>query len=808
MMDVIIIGEHLYNTLGQIRCFGEMGINPIVIWATPSVYTPAYSRYVKVFHQVSDPQAGVRLMAEQYGRGEGRYVVSTDSDCVMALLDRQYDELTSHFLFFNAGGPGRLSPYLKKQEQCVLAESVGFRVPRTWKIFCGEIPADIRYPVFTKAVDSFDYHWKSVARIIRSEEELKAYFASSEVREILLQEYIEKRNELAFEGVSFQGGKDVYLPVQGEYLRLPDDGFGTYKRNEAYRAGDEMKERVRKMMETVGYSGIFEMEFLEGKDGELYYLETNFRQTQYNHALADMGVNLSRIWYRSCLSGQLETDEESVRKSPSLVINEPKDYKTYVETGKINQWDWLKDVFHADSYYFLDRKDWPYVLRSFLHSVRLNTAAFFRKLGRLVGLIAFMFCMFSCVSKDQLVVDLDVKEENSQPIRTIDHPVVAADDPAVSCMRKKAWQLAKIEWTPLKDMPNKVGFYTAGKKYVGLPYSSVKEMDKFVGLEVSFHTFMTAVHNPRSIIYTDNVSKDPYHGDNCGTYYGTVCSTAVCYALGMIFPYQANMLVNLPSFARVVPQSMSAVCVGDLFWRNGHCVLVTHIGEDDAGGRRFELLESVGLGTYLRNYTEDEMRQVWDDNDYVLYRYLDLAENLTYEPNAFFSNEGDTISSFHYNDALCQQRGDRVCYRQGETVRLDVFDLSYSVLSLYKDDAFVRDFPVEETITLNELEPGSYSAFLSGEEKTSEPTFFEVLETDVTVSHNKNVYKVHFSSRNGEPEYLVVCSENGTRSAILPIGEGQRELGERNFQLNGSGKYLKVFFKGEYGRVSNAPIML
>ena len=413
-----------------------------------------------------------------------------------------------------------------------------------------------------------------------------------------------------------------------------------------------------------------------------------------------------------------------------------------------------------------------------------------------------------CSTEDRLVIDLDEKDQQEEPVRTIDHPVVDADDPSVLCMRKKAWQLARIQWTPLRDMPNKVSYYTAGKGYVGLPYSSVKEMDKFVGMEVSFHTFMTAVHNPRSIIYTDNVSKEPYHGENCGTYYGTVCSTAVCYALGLEFPYQANMLVKLSSFAQVVPQTMSSVCVGDMFWRNGHCILVTHISEDDAGLRHFELLESVGLGTYLRNYDEDALRKVWDENSYVLYRYLDLAGNLSYEPIPFFSNEGDPSVSFHYNDALCQQRGDRVSYRRGETVRLDVFDPSYLLISLYKDGTFLREIPVEESVMLDGLEPGSYSAFLSGEGRESEPTLFEVLDTEVSVSHNRSSYKVCFSSINGEPEYLVVCSANGTRSAILPINAEQREKGERNFWINGSGKYVKVFFKGEFGRVSNAPLSL
>lgn len=380
MTGIIIIGEHLFNTLGQIRCFGEMGFSPIVIWTTPSVYTPAGSRYVGTFHQVADPDAGVQLLLDVYRKGDARYAVSTDSDHVMALLDHHYDALKDHFCFFNAGGPDRLAPYLQKEEQCRWAERNGLRIPKTWKVRVGEIPNDLVFPVFTKATDSFDYHWKNVSGIFRSEDALRAFYAETTVPEILLQEYIEKRNEVAVEGVSFQGGKDFFLPVQGEYLRLPEGGFGTFKRNEAYRLGDSLKEKIRRMMEEVGFNGIFEMEFLEGKDGALYYLETNFRQTQYNHALADMGVNLSQVWYQSCLAGKLVIEGCDLQKSPALVMNEIKDYKAYVSTGKISMISWLRDLFRADSYYFLDRRDRAFVRRYFSRSIRLNSLNLWHKL--------------------------------------------------------------------------------------------------------------------------------------------------------------------------------------------------------------------------------------------------------------------------------------------------------------------------------------------------------------------------------------------------------------------------------------------
>ena len=70
-----------------------------------------------------------------------------------------------------------------------------------------------------------------------------------------------------------------------------------------------------------------------------------------------------------------------------------------------------------------------------------------------------------------------------------------------------------------------------------MAYSSVKEINTYVGRNVSFYTFMTAVNNPKSKIYTEDLSAPPYHGTHSATYYGITCSQAVNYALGIKGPY-------------------------------------------------------------------------------------------------------------------------------------------------------------------------------------------------------------------------------------------------------------------------------
>ncbi len=74
-------------------------------------------------------------------------------------------------------------------------------------------------------------------------------------------------------------------------------------------------------------------------------------------------------------------------------------------------------------------------------------------------------------------------------------------------IQEKALLMRWAKWTPKHAIPNNAGSFSSGKTITGLPYSSVKEMQKFIGLDVSIYTFLTAVNNPYNLInseyYTD-----------------------------------------------------------------------------------------------------------------------------------------------------------------------------------------------------------------------------------------------------------------------------------------------------------------
>lgn len=373
-VKIIVFGQHLLNTLGQVRSFGEAGHKVIVIWlAEKRQHTPKGCKYISQYIPVKTIDEGLSVV---FGLKscDVKHFLSTDSDAFVSLLDRHYDELKDFFYFFNAGEKGRLSMFMPKLTQCEIAEKYGIKSPHSELVKWGQLPSKLGYPLFTKASDCFDVRWKEEASICYSQEDLINLYKKSNKKELLLQEYIDRDNEIALQGLSINGGNVLYLPIQGEYKSLPQGAFGSIKENRGYVLGDELETKIKKMFMEIGYSGIFEIEFLKDNENELYFLEINFRQTQYNHALTSMGVNLSQLWIEAnCCDnriGSIIQNKKNFKKS--IVINEIRDFDYFVRTGDKSVGQWLLDIVRADSHYLLDRKDWRYCVSFFCNSVKFK----------------------------------------------------------------------------------------------------------------------------------------------------------------------------------------------------------------------------------------------------------------------------------------------------------------------------------------------------------------------------------------------------------------------------------------------------
>ena len=390
--------------------------------------------------------------------------------------------------------------------------------------------------------------------------------------------------------------------------------------------------------------------------------------------------------------------------------------------------------------------------------------------------------------------------------------------PALEQLRRRAEIIGNIKWIPKGDVPKRNGFFPQGVEVTGMLYSSVKELDKFVGQEVSFYTFLSAVNNPRSVLYSENVGQPPYHGKNCAAFYGSVCSMTVNYALGLDRPYATFMYGTVPFIKRVANQDLDHVAPGDIVQVNsGHVFLITNIIKNNNGGIHYvDILECAGNGASNRRYTKNQFQERLDNCVDVFYRYINL-EKLAIELSPFQAIEADTNSSIT-NNPLSLNRGDKVTYSQDESaVVVNVLEGGYNKLEVYKI-ADYGEIKVEERsyydtpdIVLTGLGAGKYKALLSKESGTkSNAVYFEILQTNVSFSIRGHYVDIRFSSENAIPEYIVFCERNGSRHFIADITDEEKQAGHKLVKCEASleSLYMKVFFKGEYGRVSNSMLPL
>lgn len=369
---------------------------------------------------------------------------------------------------------------------------------------------------------------------------------------------------------------------------------------------------------------------------------------------------------------------------------------------------------------------------------------------------------------------------------------------------ERAFQMATMEWTPIHPIPkNNGGFYLTGKKVTGAPYSSVKEINTYLFQDVSYHTFMTAVHNPKSVLYTENLSKAPYHGKNCASYYGAVCSSAVMYALGIDVPFYVRQIKELPFMEKLEDQDIDSLKICDVILNAGHAQMIFEVEHKDDSVSRITTFESTGTSARLIKHSREQFLKMWETGGYVGYRYKKLK----------FSEETKQLKGFEpvsYNDDLCPSKGDKSVYRTTDTVKINVFNSSYNRIALkncstsYK---IVADICGEEHCYFD-LQPGIYSVSLQKEEGESTSVSFEIIDTNVSCSESRIIdhLTVYFQS-SSNPVYLTLCDLSGTSSYYHYLTAKEKERGHIFIPvLNSSGLFCKIVFKGQYGRIVNKPV--
>ena len=353
----IVFALDHYNPLGMIRSLGERGIRPIYIAVRHRMELGTKSKYLQKCHKVDSVEDGYALLLKEYGHVTGpKPFLLTSDDRTTGYLDAHYEELKDKFIFFNAGAANRITDFMDKNTILQLAKKHGLKVLETRTVAKGEIPEDLQYPIITKSISPNVGGWKSDVHICHSAQELRQAYEHILSPTVLIQKFIEKKNEYCLDGFCVNKGKQMFSAIASTYNYLIPGYYSPYMTVTNFDNA-EMQKSLQGMMEEIGFEGIYSIEFLIDENDDYYFCEINFRNSTWSYAATVAGMPLPVLWAQSTLAGEIPADVCKEIPDGFTAMVEPIDYEKRVLEGRASFAQWLADFRNTNCPFYFNNED-------------------------------------------------------------------------------------------------------------------------------------------------------------------------------------------------------------------------------------------------------------------------------------------------------------------------------------------------------------------------------------------------------------------------------------------------------------------
>ncbi len=364
---------------------------------------------------------------------------------------------------------------------------------------------------------------------------------------------------------------------------------------------------------------------------------------------------------------------------------------------------------------------------------------------------------------------------------------------------KRAKRMVEAHYTPVAPFPTvNYCFHADGSRtywynydapwlpHKGLPYSSVRRVEKYIGYNVSFETFYSALTNPDSVVYKRPITGT---GQNVHNYYGIVCSCFVSEVLDLPYRTPCIRIPDVPGMEEIPSDPLEGLRLLDVILNvKKHVAVITDIERDDSGKVRF-ITVSESVLPYCRStrFTPEEFKGYWLDNEYRIYRYAGV-DRITYAPDPFVPiAEDGPMEEPKINRVLMTDFGNKANYRLNEEIVVRVFEEGFDSVSLEDPDGARTRYPLTDgKCMLRPAKPGFYRIRAVREEEESDP--LEICVTALLFTTDKSSYApgekmtVRYRNSAGDPvvawQFNRVSNDRGSGGgfAAEPVSEGVFEL--------------------------------
>jgi len=429
------------------------------------------------------------------------------------------------------------------------------------------------------------------------------------------------------------------------------------------------------------------------------------------------------------------------------------------------------------------------------------------------------------------------------------HRWIPSDLPNYDIALRRIDYLQRLRFTPLAKVPDgypssgqstnpsNTYYFLSGRVAQGVPYSDVAETRTYVPNNVSLRTYMTAVKNRRSLLYTEelatNTSKygKTYKTGNRRAYYGSVCCGFTAWVMGMDTMYLAGAYGanNVPGLSSVAYNGVEDLRPLDLIWNEGHISIISEIWKDEFGKVKYIVWAEMSTPyCYLTPYTPEQFNERITDKAATIHRW-DGWGSIT-EPEASEYSQyflGQTRKEPEWSGDIMCFAGDYAAFVEGDIIYLNARRNSvYTGVELYKNDELLQtinisgltadtivtpntdDWVAVNLTTLN-LTYGKYKARLTDGTNTTDYTYFEVIDISFSATRiNSSSISVSASSNSGVPVSIEKVKDNGfpasPSGSFHAITDEEVEAGTftLGWSYNSTYKYLLLLVRGDYGTVA------
>ena len=348
MNRIIIVGVTHHNTLGMIRCIGKAGYHADLILVGHGDSFVTKSKYLNNVYIINETCELLSVLNRNYNDGKEKPIVISCTDQVASVLDKNFENLSKKYIFFNSGQAGFVTYYMNKQVQTKLAEEVGASIPKSFE-FKGEINKNV-YPCLLKPIQSINGGKQVV--ICQDEKEFCDGISTFHKEDVVLvQQFVTKEHEIVILGLSVNG--EIAIP--GYIFKHRDfNGSTHYSTVKSIDTLDgafiaQCKGMIRKMH----YEGLFGIEFIYS-NGTYYFIEVNLRNDATTYALAVAGANLPEMYIKAKTEDYKLPGEFNVKELQAIV--EFNDFKHKEHFG-VSTFQWIKQYLEAKCKYYFSWKD-------------------------------------------------------------------------------------------------------------------------------------------------------------------------------------------------------------------------------------------------------------------------------------------------------------------------------------------------------------------------------------------------------------------------------------------------------------------